>query len=192
MGVWENIAKEIVRQAEPLIPKYLPDLKAAMKEACLEALKEFFAKGQKPEYTAPAVEFPQPSTSDSFVIADLDRIPDMMRAAGFQHPNDNALYYALAFIYAFGPDHTMPDDGAGSLAGFNADHGLRASIHQWFDKIVRDAAGKLIVDRAKSVTIIANDGPDRCGFRLGPAIRDRLLELGARPGQINMGVIFNP
>ena len=60
---------------------------------------------------------------------DMNTIPDQMRKAGFQG-SDNALYYALAHVYNFGPEREMPDDGAGSLAILNTQ---RDAIYNWFD-----------------------------------------------------------
>ncbi|MHB8842588.1 MAG: hypothetical protein ACYC56_12535, partial [Candidatus Aquicultor sp.] len=114
---------------------------------------------------------------------DMNTIPDRMRQAGFQG-SDNALYYALAHVYNFGPDREMPDDGAGSLAILNTQ---RDEIYNWFDNEITKVKNILKTNPQATVTAITNDGRDRCGFRLGPAITDKLKEFGDR---VQMGTIL--
>jgi hypothetical protein len=114
---------------------------------------------------------------------DMNTIPDRMRAAGFQG-SDNALYYALAHVYNNGPGAEMPDDGAGSLATLNTQ---REAIYNWFDGEVAKVKNILKTNPQATLTAITNDGRDRCGFRLGPAIVDRLKEFGNR---VQLGTIL--
>ncbi len=114
---------------------------------------------------------------------DMNTIPDRMRAAGFQG-SDNALYYALAHVYNNGPGAEMPDDGAGSLATLNTQ---RDAIYNWFDGEVAKVKNILKTNPQATLTAITNDGRDRCGFRLGPAIVDRLKEFGNR---VQLGTIL--
>ena len=114
---------------------------------------------------------------------DMNTIPDRMRQAGFQG-SDNALYYALAHVYNFGPDREMPDDGAGSLALLNTQ---REAIYNWFDGEVAKVRNILKRNPQATVTAITNDGRDRCGFRLGPAITEKLKEFGDR---VQLGTIL--
>ncbi len=114
---------------------------------------------------------------------DMSTIPDRMRAAGFQG-SDNALYYALAHVYNIGPGQEMPDDDAGSLAVLNTQ---RDAIYNWFDGEVAKVKNILKTNPQATLTAITNDGRDRCGFRLGPAIVDRLKEFGNR---VQLGTIL--
>lgn len=114
---------------------------------------------------------------------DMNTIPDRMRQAGFQG-SDNALYYALAHVYNFGPDREMPDDGAGSLAILNTQ---REAIYNWFDGEVGKVRNILKKNPQTTLTAITNDGRDKCGFRLGPAITEKLKEFGDR---VQLGTIL--
>jgi hypothetical protein len=113
----------------------------------------------------------------------LDSLPEKMRKAGFQG-SDNALYYALAHVYHYGPGAEMPDDGAGSLAVLNTQ---RQAIYDWFDKEMTKAAEILKKNPQATLTAITNDGRDRCGFRLGPAILEKLKEFGTR---VQLGTVL--
>lgn len=117
---------------------------------------------------------PVPIT-DAVIVADMNTIPERMRAAGFQG-SDNALYYALAFVTAFGPG-TMPDDGAGSLIELSR---RSPEIEKWWWDYVTSIRERLKDNPSLSATIITNDGRDRCGFRLGPPILERFKEFGDR------------
>ncbi|MEW6187632.1 MAG: hypothetical protein AB1585_18025 [Thermodesulfobacteriota bacterium] len=112
----------------------------------------------------------------------LDTLPDQMRKAGFQG-SDNALYYALAHVYHYGPEAEMPDDGAGSLSVLNTQ---REAIYKWFDGELSKAAEILKKNPQTTLTAITNDGRDRCGFRLGPAIMEKLKEFG---GRVQLGTV---
>jgi hypothetical protein len=114
---------------------------------------------------------------------DMNTIPDRMREAGFEG-SDNALYYALAHVYNYGPGAEMPDDGAGSLATLNTQ---RDAIYNWFDGEMAKVTDILKTNPQAKVTAITNDGPDRCGFRLGSAIMERLREFGDR---VQLGTIL--
>ena len=129
---------------------------------------------------------PQPVEPEHIIVADLDTIPNRMRDAGIQHSNDNALWFALAFVFAFGPDGMMPDDGAGSMVPIN-NYPTRKRIEDWWNGEVQKVIDKLKANPKSTATIIVNDGRDRCGFRLGPATIDRFAGLS---NVIEMGTIF--
>jgi hypothetical protein len=114
---------------------------------------------------------------------DMNTIPDQMRKAGFQG-SDNALYYALAHVYNIGPGQEMPDDEAGSLATLNTQ---RDAIYNWFDGEVAKVKNILQENPRATVTAITNDGRDKCGFRLGPAIMAKLKGFGNR---VQLGAIL--
>jgi hypothetical protein len=110
-----------------------------------------------------------------------------MRAAGFD-VSDNGLYYAMAFIYAYGAGQTMPDDKKGSLVPINTPE-IRTKILQWFDAEVMKVAAMMLANPVLTLVAISNDGPDRCGFRLGPPILERLKEF---QGRISLGKVVPP
>lgn len=116
---------------------------------------------------------------------DLDTVPTAMRKAGFDG-SDNALWYTLAYVYAYGPGQTMPDDDAGSLKVLNTQ---RQQIYNWFDSEVSKIKTMFKNNSNFKMTVITNDGKDRCGFRLGPAIMDKLMEFGSR---IQLGQTLSP
>ncbi len=149
---------------------------------------ELFKKWQEKTTPLPdPVLDPQPipdpiPVEEKITIFDLDIIPDRMRATGFQG-SDNALWYALAFVAAFGPGD-MPDDGAGSLVELSK---RSPEIETWLNGEVDKVIAKMKSNSKATATVIANDGRDRCGFRLGPPIMERLKEFGDR---VQMGTIF--
>ena len=114
---------------------------------------------------------------------DLNTIPDRMREAGFQG-SDNALYYALAHVYNNGPGAEMPEEETGELTILNTQ---RDAIYNWFDGEMAKVTDILKTNPQATVTAITNDGRDRCGFRLGSAIMERLKEFGDR---VQLGTIL--
>lgn len=107
---------------------------------------------------------------------DMNTVPQRMREAGFEG-SDNALYYSLAHVYHYGPGAEMPDDEAGSLAVLNTQ---REAIYNWFEGEMAKVENILKSNPRATVTAITNDGQDRCGFRLGAAIVERLKSYGNR------------
>jgi Ca2+-binding EF-hand superfamily protein len=106
----------------------------------------------------------------------MDSIPERMRQAGFEG-SDNALYYALAHVYNMGPDREMPTEGDESLMALNKQ---RDEIHKWFEAEMVKVENVLKTNPRATLTAITNDARDRCGFRLGPAIVERLQAFGDR------------
>lgn len=128
-----------------------------------------------------AVENQESNYSSVEEALDMTTLPDRMREAGFQG-TDNQLYYALASTYAdwpWQPDPADPD--------FVRLSERRGEIYEWFDKIVMDVANKMESNPQQKVTAIINDGPDRLGFRLGPAIMEKLNKFGTRA---QMGTLY--
>jgi len=123
--------------------------------------------------------------SGNTIMLDMNTLPGSMGRAGFS-ASDNALYYAMAHVYAFGPGRVMPDDSEGSLVGLNQ---VRQQIFDWFDKEVLNVRSMMIANQSLNLVAIVNDGRDRCGFRLGPAILERLNEFGSR---IQLGHVLSP
>jgi hypothetical protein len=116
------------------------------------------------------------SASGESLSLNLESIPEKMRQAGFEG-SDNALYYALAHVYNVGPDREMPTEGDESLARLNT---RREEIYKWFDGEITKVQNFLKTHPRATVTAVTNDARDRCGFRLGPAIVERLAEFGDR------------
>jgi hypothetical protein len=56
----------------------------------------------------------------------------------------------------------------------------RAGIYKWFDAEVAKVKSTMMTYPAYTVVAVTNDGRDRLGSRLGPAIADRLKEFGGR------------
>jgi hypothetical protein len=99
-----------------------------------------------------------------------------MRKAGF-NARDNALWYALAHVYAFGPGLDWNTKGDSELIRLLGD---RQAIFDWFDKEVAKVASMLRVFPNLSVIAVINDSVDRLGVRLAPAIVNALKEFGGR------------
>lgn len=100
----------------------------------------------------------------------------------------------MAHIYAYGPGKGMK---------FARDRDMvphpeldpidtpdnRQAIYNWFDGEVLKVKYLMQANTTLTFIAISNDGKDRCGFRLGPAILDRLSDLGNR---IQLGQILPP
>ena len=80
----------------------------------------------------------------------------------------------------------MPDDKAGSLVELNK---RRDAVFAWFDGEVGKVRTLLASNPTLKLVAISNDGPDRCGFRLGPPICERLKEFG---GRVTLGKVMPP
>jgi hypothetical protein len=112
---------------------------------------------------------------------DLNTIPDRMREAGFEG-TDNQLYYVLASTYADWPWQPDPTDPVSMKLSDQ-----REDIYKWFDQIVTDVSRQMKANPYLTANAILNDGPDRLGARLGPAIMKRLSSFGDR---VQMGTVY--
>ena len=112
------------------------------------------------------------------IIADMNLIPSHMDRAGFPAP-ENQQYYALASTYA--GLNWSPGD-ATSQALWDAQDQMYAWWNRYIQKVVE------IMQKAPQTTaiIIVNDGTDRLGARLGPAIYDHM---GSVANRLQMGDI---
>jgi hypothetical protein len=115
------------------------------------------------------------ATGESLSL-NMETLPERMRQAGFEG-SDNALYYALAHVYNLGPDREMPTEGDESLMALNQQ---RDEIYKWFEAEMVKVENLLKTNPRATLTAITNDARDRCGFRLGPAIVERLSGFGDR------------
>ena len=136
-----------------------------------------------PGPTPPPIASSVFSREGNTLTLDLNTLPGSMRAAGFPG-SDNALYYAMAHIYAYGPGKDMVPHA--ELTWLNQN---KQSIFNWFDGEVLKVAAFMRSNLTAEVMAISNDGRDRCGFRLGPAIMERLKEFGNR---VTLGKILPP
>lgn len=147
------------------------------------------------EPVPPVPPAPTPSGDTVFTKAgnlitlDLDTLPERMNKAGFEcYPN--ACWYALAYIYSYGPGSQMPDDSSQSLAKLQP---VRQQIFDWFDAEVLKVIALMKADKNLSLIAISNDGKDRCGFRLGPAIVERVLNDPAiSASRVQVGQTLSP
>ncbi|MBA4392302.1 MAG: hypothetical protein C0407_02000 [Desulfobacca sp.] len=165
-------AGEMITTANRIIDGLVPildmDGDGALSRAELGIFELLFSSG-------PAEVAQQDSSSLNVNEAlDLNTIPDRMRQAGFQG-SDNLLYYVLGSTYADWP--WQPDPADPDAMRLSAQRG---DIYEWFDKIVMNVADKMEANPEQTVTAIINDGPDRLGFRLGPAIMEKLTKFGDR------------
>jgi hypothetical protein len=112
---------------------------------------------------------------------DLDTLPDRMRQAGFEG-TDNQLYYALASTYADWPWQPDPNDPASIKLSDQ-----REDIYKWFDNIVSGVGRQMKANPYLTASAVINDGPDRLGARLGPAIMKKLSNFGDR---VQMGTLY--
>ncbi len=115
------------------------------------------------------------------IIADMDLIPIQMSRAGFV-ARWTAQDYALATIYAGAGWSANPSDTESQAL-----YDQRDQIDAWWSRYIQRIVQ--IMQKAPQTTaiIIQNDGFDRCGFRLGPAINDNMGSVASR---VQMGGIF--
>jgi len=128
----------------------------------------------------PIPDPPDPGIPEYIVVADLNTIPDRMTAAGFPG-SENAQYYVLAHVAAFGPGASIPDHPELTVLS-----GQRAGIEVWWDAYMAAIRAKMKANSLATAIVIVNDGPDRCGFRLGPPTMSQLSEFGDR---VQLGTI---
>lgn len=110
-----------------------------------------------------------------------------MRGAGFQG-SDNALYYAMGHVYAYGPGKQMVPHA--ELDPMNTES-IRTAMFNWFDGEVLKVISLMKSSPGLNLVAISNDGKDRCGFRLGPAILSRTGDAGLA-GRSTLGQILPP
>ena len=110
------------------------------------------------------------------VLADLNAAPDQMTRAGF--PGFwKAQLYALATTYA-------GMNWSPSVIDLKDLYQQRGEINAWWSRYV--GAIVQLMQKAPQTTalIIVNDGPDRVGFRLGPAMQ---AQMGSVAGRVTLG-----
>ena len=128
--------------------------------------------------STPSAESAIFTRTGNIITLDLNTLPTSMRKAGWQG-RDNALYYAMGSIYLHGPGPGLPvpSGGDAELAKLSDQ---RAEIYRWFEAETMKVKSTMMTYPAYTVVAVTNDGRDRVGSRLGPAIADRLKEFGSR------------
>ena len=127
--------------------------------------------------------------SGTVFTLDLNTIPGSMRAAGF-NGSDNALFYVMAHIYAYGPGKDMVPHA--ELDPIDTPEN-RQAIFNWFDGETLKIIAMMKANPALTLVAISGDGKDRCGFRLGPAIMERVLnDKAIAAGRVQLGSVMNP
>jgi hypothetical protein len=182
-------AKELITPANKIIDGLMPfldidgDSALGRNElAIFELLSgSLFSSGARPDSDTNTLFDSSHSSDGTKLELDMNTIPDAMRQAGFQG-TDNELYYVLASTYADWP--WQPDPENSNSVNLSE---RRGEIYAWFDKNVMDLAGKMDANPALTATAITNDGPDRCGGRLGPAIMEKLKKFGDR---VQLGTVI--
>jgi hypothetical protein len=172
----EELLSEAGRILDGIVPLLDKNNDQVLSMNELAILELFFGTLNQTNASADSIFTHSSSAAGESVELDLNTIPQRMREAGFEG-SDNALYYSLAHVYHYGPGAEMPDDGAGSLAVLNTQ---REAIYNWFEGEMTKVENMLKTNPQATVTAITNDGKDRCGFRLGAAIVERLKSYGNR------------
>ncbi len=110
------------------------------------------------------------------ILADLNAVPNQMTRAGF--PGFwKAQLYALATTYA-------GMNWSPSVIDLRDLYQQRGDINAWWSRYM--GAVLQLMQKAPQTTalIIVNDGPDRVGFRLGPAMQ---RQMGSVAGRVQLG-----
>jgi len=163
----------------------------------LQKLIQDWIASQTPKPTPPAptptppapVPVPPVPTPTPIVthlnVWDALLIPDQMRQAGFQHPNDNALFFALFSIYG---THEWGDPGTNPLDLNLYNNGDK--IKAWFTAYVAGIGNQLKANPAMTCTLIVSDRNDAGGCFMWQPIQSQLLSMGVQESQIEIGVVF--
>jgi len=105
------------------------------------------------------------------IVCDLATLPERMRADGILL-GDSSIWYGVACAWA-GHGWSMTNE---VVPIYEA----RDRIQVWFEALIQQSVLKLRDNPTWTATAIANDGRDRCGFIIGPAIMERFKEFGDR------------
>jgi hypothetical protein len=100
------------------------------------------------------------------IIADMNLIPSQMDRAGFSAP-ENQQYYALASTYA--GFNWIPGDATSQALSDSRDQ-----MYAWWNRYIQEVVKVMQKAPQTTAIIIVNDGPDRLGARLGPAVHDNM------------------
>ena len=110
------------------------------------------------------------------ILTDLEQVPHQMTRAGF--PGFwKAQLYALATTYA-GMNWSPSKPELQNL------YQQQREINAWWSRYVGAVVQLMQKVPQTTATIIINDGPDRVGFRLGPAMQ---RDMGSVGGRVQLG-----
>ena len=128
-----------------------------------------------------------PPKVETIIVLDLDKQPQEMRDAGIPG-RDTALWYvANCKLY---PGWDWPESEAMSDSDGVVLWGKQAEVIKWLDDRVIGVVKRLNQNSLATAIIIVNDGPDKCGNRVGKAITEKMIELKAPMDRVNMGIIL--
>jgi hypothetical protein len=113
------------------------------------------------------------------IIADLNQVPGQMGQAGFKG-RWGAQIYALASTVA--GMNWSPSDGETRVLSTQ-----RGQIDSWWGRYLQAVVQVMQKAPQTTAVVIANDGYDRLGFRLGPPTYRAMGSVG---GRVQMGSIF--
>jgi hypothetical protein len=107
------------------------------------------------------------------VLADLARVPDRMRQAGFRG-RDNALWYTLSRSYAEWNWQLKPGDADSHLSD------QRRELHDIWANYIDVVVSAMVAAPQTTVLILENDAVDRCGKTLGEYTQRQLRSVAGR------------
>ena len=107
------------------------------------------------------------------VLADLARVPDRMRQAGFRG-RDNALWYTPSRSYAEWNWQTKPGDPDNHLSN------KRRELHDIWANYVEVVVAAMTAAPQTTALILENDAVDRCGKTLGEYTQRQMGRVGGR------------
>lgn len=181
MSILDNLADSIYK-------RYKPDMDRLEKQIDILAgkLDWIIANLPSPHDSPAGPPVPPPLAgalegATELIVWDGNTIADEMRAAGFQG-RDTLMWYGLANSYT-GIDWDLSNADQEVLLMYNRRH----EIQNWFGELVNRFRITLQDNPTWTATAIVNDGHDRCGFRIGPAIVDALSEFGDR---VRLGEVY--
>lgn len=137
---------------------------------------------------SPAVDSKVFTRNGNVITLDMNTLPGSMRGAGFDG-DDGLLYYVMATVYAMGPGVSLPNE----CGSYYQSPGVKDQVARWFDNEVQKVAATMKANPPYTFVAITNDGkgPDKLGFRLGPPMMRRLVELGVDSSRISLGEVLS-
>ena len=116
-----------------------------------------------------------PSNPEHIYIADMDAIPQRMRDEGGIVGRDGILWYGLACSCRGNRGWSGLDDPE-----IKAVYDQEENIWTWYDAWMKKIEYRFQTEPGLTGTILLNDGKDKVGCTLGPAIMDRLSKYANR------------
>jgi hypothetical protein len=165
-----------------------PQIQAKAIQAILKALDDPLVIGKIRNIASLPVPPPTPTptprpipVTTHIYIADMDLIPQRMRDEGGIVGRDGILWYGLACSCRGNRGWSNLDN-----AEIHAIYDQEAAIQVWYDKWMADIEYRFQNEPGLRGTVLLNDGKDRIGCTLGPAIMERLSKYSDR---LEMGIL---